>query len=103
MDEWHDELKAMSAAKSYERTTSLTVQPNQGNPEEPYRFDFPKWYEMGEGIAIPSIPAGLGYEDPTTHVSGGLDRKSTRLNSSHVAISYAVFCLKKKKQIYRII
>ena len=26
----------------------------------------------------------------------GLDRKSTRLNSSHVVISYAVFCLKKK-------
>src|SRR5690625_5709293 len=31
------------------------------------------------------------------------DRKSTRLNSSHVAISYAVFCLKKKKEIcYRV-
>src|SRR5690606_41588098 len=29
-----------------------------------------------------------------------LDRKSTRLNSSHVKISYAVFCLKKKKAIY---
>src|SRR5207249_9538552 len=28
----------------------------------------------------------------------GLDRKSTRLNSSHVSISYAVFCLKKKKE-----
>src|SRR5690625_5735193 len=28
-----------------------------------------------------------------------IDRKSTRLNSSHVAISYAVFCLKKKKKI----
>src|SRR5690606_41695149 len=27
---------------------------------------------------------------------GGVDRKSTRLNSSHVKISYAVFCLKKK-------
>src|SRR5699024_12377176 len=27
-----------------------------------------------------------------------LDRKSTRLNSSHVSISYAVFCLKKKKK-----
>src|SRR5258705_10244908 len=27
-----------------------------------------------------------------------LDRKSTRLNSSHLGISYAVFCLKKKKQ-----
>src|SRR5256885_10327539 len=29
-----------------------------------------------------------------------LDRKSTRLNSSHLVISYAVFCLKKKKQTY---
>src|SRR3989442_8355450 len=29
---------------------------------------------------------------------GGPDRKSTRLNSSHVRISYAVFCLKKKKK-----
>src|SRR5699024_11760042 len=29
---------------------------------------------------------------------GYLDRKSTRLNSSHVSISYAVFCLKKKQQ-----
>src|SRR5690242_21330487 len=28
---------------------------------------------------------------------GGADRKSTRLNSSHMSISYAVFCLKKKK------
>src|SRR6266496_6128477 len=28
------------------------------------------------------------------------DRKSTRLNSSHVEISYAVFCLKKKKKTY---
>src|SRR5690554_7015100 len=31
----------------------------------------------------------------------GEDRKSTRLNSSHVRISYAVFCLKKKKKINR--
>src|SRR5690625_6306928 len=31
--------------------------------------------------------------------AGAVDRKSTRLNSSHVAISYAVFCLKKKKNI----
>src|SRR5439155_4679061 len=35
--------------------------------------------------ALPDRPRGRG------------DRKSTRLNSSHVAISYAVFCLKKKK------
>src|SRR3712207_8511536 len=31
------------------------------------------------------------------------DRKSTRLNSSHANISYAVFCLKKKKTIYTLI
>src|SRR2546430_5618694 len=30
---------------------------------------------------------------------GGADRKSTRLNSSHSQISYAVFCLKKKKML----
>src|SRR2546429_9686975 len=33
----------------------------------------------------------------------GVDRKSTRLNSSHGYISYAVFCLKKKKQLLYII
>src|SRR5690625_6377407 len=37
-------------------------------------------------------------DDPTAE-----DRKSTRLNSSHVAISYAVFCLKKKKKVSMII
>src|SRR5439155_5697051 len=41
-------------------------------------------------------------EDPVDHAdprfARGQDRKSTRLNSSHVAISYAVFCLKKKKK-----
>src|SRR5437660_3627836 len=34
--------------------------------------------------------------DHAPHLTPGGDRKSTRLNSSHVAISYAVFCLKKK-------
>src|SRR5438874_5998336 len=36
--------------------------------------------------------------DPNARYVTGQDRKSTRLNSSHVEISYAVFCLKKKKQ-----
>src|SRR5437660_9813652 len=35
---------------------------------------------------------------PSADASPIRDRKSTRLNSSHVAISYAVFCLKKKKE-----
>src|SRR3712207_9137822 len=41
-------------------------------------------------------PAGRG--GPSSGCSGR-DRKSTRLNSSHANISYAVFCLKKKKNI----
>src|SRR3712207_8430103 len=36
----------------------------------------------------------------SSHVGTGKDRKSTRLNSSHANISYAVFCLKKKKQFH---
>src|SRR5262245_66405052 len=45
--------------------------------------------------------SGVGLSpDPTNPVTFGvfLDRKSTRLNSSHLGISYAVFCLKKKKK-----
>src|SRR5207253_8481356 len=41
----------------------------------------------------PHYPAKSPLEDVLSR-----DRKSTRLNSSHVAISYAVFCLKKKKK-----
>src|SRR5699024_11943764 len=43
--------------------------------------------------------AGTGNEDvPGYQATEETDRKSTRLNSSHVSISYAVFCLKKKKK-----
>src|SRR5690625_7017622 len=43
---------------------------------------------------IESLPSA----DDVTLEDKEKDRKSTRLNSSHVAISYAVFCLKKKKK-----
>src|SRR5699024_1198130 len=42
----------------------------------------------------PLLPSSEGRD---RHVNSRRDRKSTRLNSSHVSISYAVFCLKKKK------
>src|SRR5439155_19370335 len=45
---------------------------------------------------VNTLQAGdLAWPDAMAFVA--VDRKSTRLNSSHVAISYAVFCLKKKK------
>src|SRR5690606_40363084 len=43
-------------------------------------------------------PKEAGLDSPTCTKAPSEDRKSTRLNSSHVKISYAVFCLKKKKR-----
>src|SRR5690606_42042286 len=48
----------------------------------------------GPGAARSALPFPRRW---TSSRSGPPDRKSTRLNSSHVKISYAVFCLKKKK------
>jgi len=71
VDQWNDKVKAESAARAYERIETVPVKPGTGNPEVPYHFNFPKWHEMGDGIAIPCIPAGGAVEDPTTHASGG--------------------------------
>src|SRR5690625_7035327 len=46
--------------------------------------------------ALESVLVPIDIKQQTVHLNG--DRKSTRLNSSHVAISYAVFCLKKKNK-----
>src|SRR3712207_7437799 len=56
----------------------------------------------GLSFALRTLPLGTGYAvwvaigAVGTAVYGMVDRKSTRLNSSHANISYAVFCLKKK-------
>src|SRR5690348_18076811 len=44
------------------------------------------------------VPRMAGAEEVVRGLSPSEDRKSTRLNSSHPSISYAVFCLKKKKK-----
>src|ERR1039458_10483275 len=46
------------------------------------------------GVRLITNPENRGF---AAAVNQGIDRKSTRLNSSHLGISYAVFCLKKKK------
>src|SRR5690625_4383715 len=76
------------------------------------------WYEDRNIIKLPKnelrklrgSALSIIFQDPMTSLNptmtikkqiteGIIDRKSTRLNSSHVAISYAVFCLKKKRKI----
>src|SRR3712207_7166610 len=66
-------------------------------------------------LALRGVPAALpgtrgrgGVVEPQPHLhellvrdAPGVDRKSTRLNSSHANISYAVFCLKKKNTTIR--
>src|SRR2546430_13652933 len=55
-----------------------------------------RWRSSGPGSPGPT--AAFASSAARRLVGGGRDRKSTRLNSSHSQISYAVFCLKKKKQ-----
>src|SRR3712207_8733136 len=56
--------------------------------------------EIGTGLGYQScVMAEMGAETWSVEIVEELDRKSTRLNSSHANISYAVFCLKKKNKI----
>src|SRR5208282_2348895 len=71
MDEWHDTVKAESAARAFERISTVTVPPSQGNPEKPFQFTLPKWHEMRDGVAIPCIAPGHKMDDPTSHAAGG--------------------------------
>src|SRR5439155_21409078 len=60
-------------------------------------FHVPDRLKEGYGMQpeVVESASARGVSQPTPPLPA--DRKSTRLNSSHVAISYAVFCLKKKK------
>src|SRR5256885_12490741 len=72
----------------------------------------PFWVALGQIIIIDILLGGDNAVvialacrklPPEQRKKGIIDRKSTRLNSSHLVISYAVFCLKKKKIRFRLI
>src|SRR5438132_6787334 len=60
----------------------------------PYTTLFRSIRHVGVEIGLRAVDRDLAQQIDL----GELDRKSTRLNSSHTVISYAVFCLKKKKK-----
>src|SRR5690242_10379405 len=71
---------------------------NPANPRAHYEGTAVEILEQTDG-RITHFVAGLGTTGTFVGTSRRLkDRKSTRLNSSHMSISYAVFCLKKKKK-----
>src|SRR5690349_23139400 len=70
------------------------------SPSGRLRFDA----ELDPSAAWPAVGDGVANRRPGSRriqlgIEAEPDRKSTRLNSSHVEISYAVFCLKKKKKL----
>src|SRR2546426_5399919 len=70
-----------------------------GRPHPAHAVDHPT-HGMRPWIVTPAPRIGTRaryFADRPKRASATRDRKSTRLNSSHLVISYAVFCLKKKK------
>src|SRR5699024_12583463 len=63
-------------------------------PPRPTLFPYTTLFRSIQLRGVPPQDGGGVLTHPGQHTA---DRKSTRLNSSHVSISYAVFCLKKKK------
>src|SRR5688572_30969937 len=78
-------------ASSNRRPATDTKGRNHGRGQDPLRED------LGPAPG----PPGRRRARPPLHRHAPGDRKSTRLNSSHSQISYAVFCLKKKKKIQK--
>src|SRR5947207_6626958 len=88
----HDDLPISQGSTGY-------PQPEQGKPQNSYpqqtqgSTGYPQQAQGGTGYPQPEQG---GPQNGYPQQAQGRDRKSTRLNSSHTVISYAVFCLKKK-------
>src|SRR5207249_10735468 len=89
---------------SFPTRRSSDLELEYGGGAQPGHHDQVGAADAGHHLAVAAAPDALGAGgrwhlpgQPAADLHGRRDRKSTRLNSSHVSISYAVFCLKKKK------
>src|SRR5688500_19883699 len=113
IEDWGEGLRNKDAERCASHYTDDVVQFNLAPPleyrgKETVRNNLAEWFKSFDG-PIEFDQSGLNitlggetaFARSLNHIRGsenGQDRKSTRLNSSHLVISYAVFCLKKKKE-----
>src|SRR5258708_22836646 len=72
-----------------------------GADQPSYFYGFFNGFWIWLGFFVPMLLGAVAWENRPWKLFG-TDRKSTRLNSSHQIISYAVFCLKKKKKFVKL-
>src|SRR3712207_163465 len=99
----HDRCGYLEYASHNRPPRNNVEQPACGHfgPEEGYQAGDDTHRSFGQREPPSHAPVGgpeRGHQNDTSVYQGVEDRKSTRLNSSHANISYAVFCLKKKKK-----
>src|SRR5690242_20794285 len=75
--------------------TTLFRSPAGGRAARVAVADATLWQQACQGTPESAVLEAAGF---VPGIEAAEDRKSTRLNSSHMSISYAVFCLKKKKK-----
>ena len=56
-----NDTKVASVQRAFDRTTTRSVEPGEGNAETPFKFDLPGWKTMEEGLVIRAIPEGTGF------------------------------------------
>src|SRR5690606_41185753 len=90
----HDALPILAEKATFEETAYLLIYGDLPNAAQLKAYK----NKLKKLRGLPIIAKRVLEQLPASaHPMDVLDRKSTRLNSSHVKISYAVFCLKKKK------
>ena len=64
-------LKVASARTAFDRFATIEVKAGEGNPEELFKFDLPRWEDMRSGVSIKGQPQGGPYADPVSGKVGG--------------------------------